>query len=335
MTTVSAKRSLFFPIFIAAAAIFANTALAQTNQSPPYKLPRPEISETLAIPQKAVEVLGSKMTYLQLGEAGEPVVFVHGNPTSSYLWRNVMPYVSGDARAIAVDLIGMGGSGKPDIAYTFADHYRYFEAFMAALDLGTVTLVGHDWGAAIVWEYARRNPGKVRRLAFMEGVLPPTFPRPTFESMGEEMGNMFRAFKDPVQGPKLVIEDNMFVEQVLPAFVNRDLGEQAMTAYRAPFTNPEDRAPVLAWPREVPIAGEPETTLRTLTDIEAFMAETQMPVLLAYASPGVLIPPQATAWYTQQIANIETAFVGQGLHFIQEDQPEAVGRAIADWLRRN
>lgn len=336
MVKATLKKAPLLPALIAAMAMFANTAHAQTAATPqPYKLPRPDISEDLTIPQKSVQVLGSQMAYLELAEGAEPVVFVHGNPTSSYLWRNVMPHISPNARAIAVDLIGMGASDKPDIDYTFADHYRHFEGFVEALDLGTITLVGHDWGAAIAWEYARRNPGKVRRLAFMEGVLPPAFPSPSFESMGEQAGNMFRAFKDPIQGPKLVIEDNMFVEQVLPGFVNRTLGEQAMTAYRAPFANESDRTPVLVWPREVPIAGEPEANVEALTAIEAFMAETEMPVLLAYASPGALVPPQAVGWYTQKIANLETAFIGQGFHFIQEDQPDAIGRAIADWMRRN
>ncbi len=158
--------------FLAALAVGAHPDPADAGQ---LKLPAPVISEALRIPQKAVDVLGSRMTYLELGE-GEPILFVHGNPTSSYLWRNVMPHAASGHRAIAIDLIGMGGSAKPDIPYTFDDHYRYFAAFIDALRLDTVTLVGHDWGAALAWEYARRNPTRVRRLAFMEGVLPPAFP---------------------------------------------------------------------------------------------------------------------------------------------------------------
>jgi haloalkane dehalogenase len=292
------------------------------------------ISEALTIAQKTVDVLGSRMTYLELGE-GEPVLFVHGNPTSSYLWRNVMPHAGEGHRAIAIDLIGMGGSGKPDIAYSFDDHYRYFAAFIDALRLDTVTLVGHDWGAALAWEYARRNPTRVRRLAFMEGVLPPAFPAPSFEAMGPDMEKMFRAFKDPVLGPRVVIDEHMFVEQILPGFVNRTLGDEAMRAYRAPFLAREERRPVLAWPRQVPIAGEPASTTTTLNGISAFMATTKMPVLLVYAEPGAVVPPSAVAWYVKRIANLETSFVGQGFHFIQEDQPDAVGRAIADWIRRH
>lgn len=298
------------------------------------KLPPAEVTELMAIPRKTVEVNGQAISYLEIG-GGEPVVFLHGNPTSSYLWRNVMPLIADSARAIAPDLIGMGASAKPDIAYTFADHYGYVAGFIDALGLDRVTLVGHDWGAALAWEYARLNPERVARLAFMEGVLPPGLPASSFDAMGEVAGPMFRAFKDPVQGVKMVIDENFFVEKVLPGFVIRPLGETAMAAYRAPFAKPEHRKPVLAWPRQVPIAGEPVEMVETLAAIEEFMAETKMPVLLIYAEPGALVPPSAVPWYVEKIADVETAFVGQGFHFVQEDQPVAIGRAIADWIRRN
>lgn len=298
------------------------------------QLPLPVIEETLSLPYQTVSVLGSQMTYLEQGQ-GDVVLFIHGNPTSAYLWRNILPYVAKSHRAIAVDLVGMGNSDKPDIAYTFADHYRYLEAFIDTLSLENLTIVGHDWGAALAWEYARNNPDRVTKLAFMEGVLPPAFPQPSFEAMGEEMGGMFRAFKDEAQGNEMVIKGNMFVEQVLPGFANRPLGPEAMRAYRAPYLEEADRKPTLAWPREVPIAGEPAANVEFLSGIEAFMAKTKMPVLLAYAEPGVLIPPQAVDWYVGKIANLETTFIGQGLHFIQEDQPDAIGRALSDWMRRN
>ena len=313
--------------------IFTINAIAQ-NENTQYKLPRPAISESNNLHKKSIDVLGSKMAYLEIGE-GEPVVFIHGNPSSSYLWRNVMPYIAPQGRAIAVDLIGMGESGKPKINYTFEEQYKYFSSFIDALNLSHVTLVGHDWGATLAWEYARRNPEKVRKLAFLEGVLPPAFPVDSFESMGEEMGNMFRAFKDPIEGEKLVIQDNMFIEKILPSFVNRTLGKEAMKTYRAPFVKPEYRKPVLAWPRQVPISGEPESTLKVLNSINQFMGETKMPVLLMYADPGVVTPPKVVDWYVAKILNLETAFLGQGLHFLQEDQPDSIGRAIADWMRRN
>lgn len=323
-----------FRLLAAAVMMAMGGAVATAQDAPAFKLPAPVISEDLTLPRAEVAVLDSTMSYLETG-TGAPVVFVHGNPSSAYLWRNVMPFIAKDHRAIAVDLIGMGQSGKPDIAYAFADQYRYFEAFIDAMGLTSVTLVGHDWGGAIVWEYARRHPDRVARLAFMESLLPPAFPQPSFEAMGQEMGGMFRAFKDEAKGYQMLIEHNFFVESVLPQMVNRTLGNKAMDAYRAPFLKEADRKPVLAWPREVPIAGEPAGNVALLSGIEAFMGETKMPVLLAYAEPGVLVPPSAVNWYEARIQYLETAFVGQGLHFIQEDQPVAIGRAIADWLQRN
>ncbi len=322
---------LSMAVAVLAGALFSP---ATAGEEVAHKLPLPQISEDSDIPRRSVDVLGSTMSYLETG-SGSPVIFIHGNPTSAYLWRNVMPYVAGSNRAIAVDLIGMGASGKPDIDYSFADHYRYLTAFLETLDIGKVTLVAHDWGVALAWEFARRNPDRVARIAFMEGVLPPAFPRPSYESMGDEMGNMFRSFKDEEQGHELVIEGNMFVEQVLPAFVNRSLGEEARRIYGAPYLEEADRKPTLAWPREVPIAGEPAANVEMLGAVEVFMGETEMPVLLVYADPGVLVPPQAVDWYVSKIKRLETAFVGQGLHFIQEDQPDAIGRALKDWLRRN
>lgn len=326
--------ALFKPTLIAAFLAGLMLTIGTTQAGENYKLQRAEVSETLALPRKSVAVLDSEISYLEIGE-GAPVLFIHGNPTSAYLWRNVVPYVADSNRAIAVDLIGMGRSGKPAIGYTFTDHAAYLEAFVDALELEQITLVGHDWGAALAWNYARRNPDKVERLVFMEGVLPPVFPQPSFEAMGEEMGSMFRALNDPEQEHAMVIDNNMFVEQVLPGFIVRTLGAEAKKAYGAPYLNPAHRAPTLAWPREVPIAGEPAVNVDALKQIEVFMSKTEMPVLLAYAEPGVLITPETVGWYVDRIPNLETAFIGQGLHFIQEDQPDAIGRAISDWMRRN
>ena len=314
-------------------ALLIGAALAAPAWADDGKKPVPTVSETMPLQRKSAPVLDSTMTYIEAGE-GEVVLFLHGNPTSAYLWRNVLPYAAKTHHAVAVDLIGMGGSGKPDIGYSFGDHVRYLDAFIATLGDGPITLVGHDWGAALAWHYARRHPEKVAKLAFMEGVLPPAFPKPSFESMGE-LGDMFRAFKDEEQGRKLVIEQNMFVEQVLPQMILRPLGEEAKAEYGAPYLTERDRVPTLAWPRAVPIAGEPAETVSALTEIATFMQQTDMPVLLLYAEPGVLVPPAATAWYIDRIGDLETAFVGNGLHFFQEDQPDATGRALADWLRRN
>lgn len=298
----------------------------------PAKLPAPVISEDLSLSRQDVPVLDSTMTFIESG-TGAPVLFLHGNPTSAYLWRNVIPHVAAGRRAIAVDLIGMGGSGKPDIAYTFADHARYLEAFVEALGLQRLTLVGHDWGAALAWDFAERHPDRVTGLAFMEGVLPPAFPLPSYDAMGPA-ADALRALRDPEQGATLVYEQNMFVEQMLPGFVNRPLGEAAMTAYRAPFLNAADRLPTLQWPRELPIEGVPARNVAVMERIAAFMATASMPTLLLYAEPGVATPSASVDWYRATVPGIETAYVGQGLHFIQEDHPRAIGLEIADWLRR-
>ncbi len=310
----------------------ASTPVAAMSEG--AKLPIPAVSEELTLAPQSVDVLSSSMSYIETG-SGDPVLFVHGNPTSSYLWRNVMPHVAETHRAIAVDLIGMGTSGKPDIDYSFADHARFLDAFVAKMGLTDITLVGHDWGAALAWDFARRNPDLVVRLAFMEGVLPPAMPQPSYEAMGEEMGGMFRALQDEEQGYEMVMEGNFFVEGILPMMVNRTLGERAMQAYGAPYATVESRLPTWMWPREVPIGGEPTENVQLMADIQSFMGETDMPVLLTYAEPGVLVPPQAVPFYSNLIGDLETVFIGQGLHFIQEDQPVAIGRAIADWLRRN
>ncbi len=302
--------------------------------TPSYKLSLPSVSAEYPFESHFTSVNGQQVHHVEQGE-GDPVLFIHGNPTSSYLWRNVLPFVSDKNRGIALDLIGMGQSGNPDIAYTFADHLDYLEGFITELQLENITLVVHDWGAALGFEYARRHPDKVQGIVFMEGLLPPSFPKPSFESMGKELGSMFKAFKDPVQGNELVINQNVFIEKTLPAYVNRTLDEQNMTAYRAPYIDKEDRTALLVWPCEVPIAGSPTSNVELMQGIEQFMQTTDMDMLLLYADPGALIPMDMVPWYQEYIKNLETVYIGQGLHFIQEDQPTAIGLAIQEWLRRH
>ena len=313
-----------------AAIMFAVAPIAQAQET---KLPAPVVSEDLTIERKSTQVLGSSMSYLEQG-TGKPVLYIHGNPTSAYLWRNIIPYTSDTHRSIAVDLIGMGRSGKPDIDYTYLSHYRYLSAFIDKLDLNEITLVAHDWGAALAWDYARQNPNRVERIAFMEGVLPPTFPIADIAAMGET-GQVLSALRNPEQGREMVIEENMFVESLLPGFVNRPLGEAAMTEYRAPYLKKKDRLPTLQWPRELPIEGQPASTIAVMEEILSFMRATEMPTLFLYVDPGVVGPVAFADWYATNLKNVETAYVGQGFHFIQEDQPDAIGRAVSDWLRRN
>jgi len=291
------------------------------------------ISTRLYGESRFVEVLGSQMHFVESGQ-GDPILFIHGQPTWSYLWRNVMPYVDGRGRAIAVDLIGMGRSDKPAIDYRYADHFRYLEGFIEALGLRNVTLVVHDWGSVLGLDYAMRHEPNVRGVAFMEALIPPAFPKSSLGAMPEGARELFAGFRDPELGRKLLVDQNVFVEQLLPGMILRTLADEEMDAYREPFLDPASREPVYRWPNELPIGGQPQELDTLIRTIGVWLAETDLPKLHVYASPGAANPPELVAWTAENLPNIETAFVGAGIHFIQEDQPEAVGRAIADWLRR-
>jgi haloalkane dehalogenase len=301
---------------------------ASFSQQPP---PPPEatISAEFPFESRYVEVLGSKLHYVEEGE-GDPILFLHGNPTSSYLWRNVIPYLSPQGRAIAVDLIGMGKSDKPDIDYTYDDHLRYVEGFIAALDLDNITFVIHDWGSAIGLDYSSRNEDKVIGVAFMEAMVPPAMPRSTIPLEG----SMFHTLRDPEVGPKMIYEENFFVETVLPMAIVRQLGEEEMAYYRAPYATPESRKPTLVWPNEVPFADGPKRNADVMNRYGAWMKETEMPFLMLYVSPGAIISPDMAATIVEQYGNIESHYLGIGRHFVQEDHPHKIGRAVADWRRR-
>ena len=299
-----------------------------------FQLPRPTINDEQPFVHEYMDVLNSSMAYIDVGK-GDPVIFLHGNPTSSYLWRNVIPFVSDTHRAIAPDLIGMGKSGKPDIGYTFQEHYTYLSTFIDQLGLNNITLVIHDWGAALGFEYARLNRKKVKKIAFMEGVLPPTFPQDSVDDLGPNLAETFRLLRDPIIGPELVLNQNFFVEVILPSAVNRTLSEQAMAEYRSPYPTPESRRPTLQWPVELPIGGEPARNVKLMHKIKRFMSHTKKPILFLYANPGAIAGDNAREWYEDHIKNLETAYIGQGIHFIQEDEPESIGRAVSEWLRRH
>ncbi|MFK8182416.1 MAG: haloalkane dehalogenase [Phormidesmis sp.] len=294
----------------------------------------PEISADFPFEKKRVEVNGSHMAYVDEGE-GSVVLFLHGNPTSSYLWRNIIPYVTDTHRAIAVDLIGMGDSGKPNISYTFEDHATYLDSFIEALDLTDVTLVIHDWGSALGMRYARLNEENVRGLVFMEAIVPPVFPAPSFEALGEN-GELFRNLRTPGVGEQLVLEENFFVETILPEFgVLRPLTAAEMSAYRAPFLTPESRIPTLQWPREVPIGGEPASTTAEIAANGEWLTTTDLPKLFFYAEPGAIIPAPAVEFLKANVKNMESISIGPGLHFIQEDNPHAIGEGLSAWLERS
>lgn len=303
------------------------------NTPADHKVPPMEIpSETRYEPQ-FVEVLGSRMAYVEAGQ-GDPILFLHGQPTSSYLWRNIMPHLESQGRVIAPDNIGFGRSDQPDLDYTFGDHYRYIDAFVETLGLQNITLVVHDWGSGLGLHYARLNPGNVKGIVTMESIVAPLIPAESYEALPKELGDFFRTVRDPEQGRKLLIEDNFFVEGALPGFISRPLDQTAHDVYREPFLEESSRKQVNQWPNEMPIGRVPQETHGIVSAYNAWLETTDTPWLFLYASPGALNPPEAAEYWAARAQNIETAYIGAGLHYVQEDQPYAIGRAISDWYRR-
>jgi len=304
------------------------------QEAPAAKPTGPAISAEFSLEARHVLVKGSNMHYVDEGE-GDPVLFLHGNPTSSYLWRNIIPYATPHGRAIAVDLIGMGKSDKPDIDYRFTTHAEYLEAFIDALELTNITLVVHDWGSALGMDFARRNPDRVKGIVFMEAIVAPAMPIPSYEAMGGA-GEFFRNVRTPGVGEEMILQNNMFVEVVLPELGTvRNLTDVERQAYRAPYPTPESRKPTLVWPREVPIAGEPADVLAIIERNGAWLHETSIPKLMFYAEPGAFGGPEIAAYFAENLKNIETNYVGPGYHYIQEDHPHMIGRELADWLGRH
>lgn len=291
-----------------------------------------EISAEFPYESKYVEVEGAKIHYVEAGE-GDPILFLHGNPTSVYLWRNIMPHVSGQGRAIAMDLIGMGKSEKLDLDYTYADHRKYVDGFIKTMELENITLVVHDWGSALGFDYATRHPENVAGIAFMEAIIPPAMPAPSYDVMGPA-AQIFKAMRTPGQGETMVLENNFFVEMILPGAVVRTLSDAEREAYREPFKTKESRKPTLQWPRELPIGGEPAETVEVVTRIGEWMRETETPMLHFWATPGALNPEPVAKALVEQVKNLQSQYVGAGVHYLQEDHPELIGRTIADWRRR-
>lgn len=287
----------------------------------------PGISADFPYERQFVDVNGSRMAYVEAGE-GDPILLIHGNPTNAYLWRNVIPHLTDSGRVIAVEMIGFGGSDKPDIDYTFEDHARYIASFIEAMALTDVTLVMHDWGGGVGLDYAARHPDNVNALVFMEAVIRPM--AWSEATLPERM--IFGTLRDPERGFEVAAEDNYFVEQMLPMLSGRALSETEMAAYRAPFPTVESRRPVAQWPREIPIGGEPADTVSRIGDNYEWLVGSDVPVLLLYAEPGMIVKPRFREQMQSAIPRMDTAPVGEGLHFIQETQPTAIGEAIADWL---
>jgi len=276
-----------------------------------------------------IEVRGSWLHYLEVGE-GDPVLFLHGNPTSSFLWRNVIDQVArAGRRCIALDLIGMGESGKPDLEYRLADHISYVDAFVAAMRLSDLTLVGHDWGAVIALDHARRFPDRVRGVAFLEGHLHPI---ERWEDMDEGGRQLFQQLRTPGVGEQMIIGDNFFIETVLPAGVVRTLSPQEMDAYRGPFLDGSARRPMWRWPQEIPIEGTPADVAALVTANQSVITDQDTPKLLLHANPGAVIGPAEVAWCRDHGQALTIVDVGHGTHFLPEDRPDEIAAALCGWL---
>lgn len=289
------------------------------------------ISAKMPYEKRYQDVQGKRIAYVEAGE-GDPVVLLHGNPTSSYLWRNVIPELTGKGRVIAPDLLGQGDSEKLPAGdgpqrYSFHTVYNYLEGLLQAIGAAqNVTLVIHDWGSALGFYWAQQHPAAVRGIAYMEGIVCPV----TWDEWPESARGIFQGFRS-AKGEDLVLQRNMFVEAVLPGSVMRGLGEEEMQHYRAPFLTPDDRQPTLNWPRQIPIDGEPPEMVDLVASYGRWLAGTQeLPKLFVNAEPGSILTGRARefcrSWPNQ------TEVTVKGTHFIQEDSPREIGQAVAAWM---
>jgi haloalkane dehalogenase len=288
------------------------------------------ISAAFPYQKKRQQILGLEMAYVEEGQ-GDPIVFLHGNPNSSYSWRNILPYVHGSGRVIAPDLIGMGDSQKlPESgpgSYTFVEHRRYLDALLEALDVRErVTLVGHDWGSALAFDWARRHPEAVRGIVYMEAIA---MPFSSAES-SETARKVFQKLRSSA-GEQMALEQNSFIEFNMPAGILRRLSEEEMNEYRRPFAEPgEGRRPTLSWARQLPIDGEPADVIEIVTAYGEWLASSLVPKFYIQGDPGRVVPKQhaiCLAWSTQ------STVIVKGLHNLHEDSPDEIGQAIADWLQ--
>ena len=277
--------------------------------------------------RRRARVLDTEMAYVDTG-SGDPVVFLHGNPTSSYLWHNVIPHVQPAGRCLAPDLVGMGDSGTaPGGSYRFADHARYLDAWFDALGLTrNVTLVMHDWGSALGFHWAHRHPDRVRGLVYMEAIVRPV----TWDEWPETARKIFQGMRSPA-GEEMVLQKNVFVERILPASVLRGLTEAEMAVYRQPYREPgESRRPTLTWPREIPVGGEPADVVAVVDGYGRWLAGSDVPKLFVNADPGTILTGSqrefCRRWPNQREITVP------GSHFIQEDSPAEIGRAVAAFV---
>jgi haloalkane dehalogenase len=285
------------------------------------------ISTDFPFHSKYISVHGSKMHYIDEG-SGDPILFIHGNPTSSYLWRNIIPYVTPLGRAIAPDLIGMGKSDKPDLDYRYHDQYKYIEGFMKALDLKNITLVLHDWGSGLGFNLAAQNPDRIKAIAFMEAMVLPR----AWSDFTPDLRVSFRMMRTRLGSWLMVSVANIFIKQMLQQLVVRKLTKAEKEYYGEPYQTIASRKPLRQWPLELPIDGKPADVHDIVVNYNQWLQQTDMPKLLFYVADGVGIGAEALAWCRQYLSNLTVIDAGAGIHFIQEDNPHLIGEKLAEWV---
>jgi len=285
------------------------------------------ISAAFPFQSKYLEVKGSKIHYIEEGQ-GDPILFLHGNPTSNYLWRNIIPYMTAKGRCIAPDLIGMGKSDKPNINYGFKDSYEYLEAFIEKMGLKNITLVLHDWGSGMGFNYANLHRDNIKAIAFMEAM----YDAPTMYDMPFSVKMGLKVLRNPVFGKLMGLYANMFIKQMLPDMIVRKLSKEEKAHYAKPYPTPKSRKPLLQWPLDVPFAdGKATAASQSVKDWSQWLRETNIPKLCFYVSPGVAIKKKDVKRIKETFLNTEMIHLGKGLHFIQEDYPHEIGSGISKW----
>ncbi len=290
--------------------------------------PAPAISPAFPFESRFVDVLGSKMHYIDVGD-GDPILFLHGNPTSAYLWRNVIPHVQGRGRCIAVDLIGMGRSDHPDIPYRFDDHYRYLCAFIDALGIGeSLTLVIHDWGSALGFRWAHEHEDAVRGVAFLEAMVRPM----SLADMPPSLKVAFRMMRTPGIGWLMISVADIVLRKMLPDLTHAEIHPEALAHYRSAFPTIASRRAVQQWPAEVPLDGAPADNAAVVQAYREWLTRTDVPLLLLHGDDGVAIKEAEVAWCRENLTDLRVVDLGPGKHFMQETHPHRIGAEVARWL---
>ncbi|MTI32138.1 haloalkane dehalogenase [Xanthovirga aplysinae] len=285
------------------------------------------ISPDFPFESKFLEVNGSRMHYVDVGE-GDPILFLHGQPTSSYLWRNVIPHLQSMGRCIAPDLIGMGKSDKPDLSYSFHDHYDYLEKFIKKLNLKNITLVIHDWGSGLGFNYANNHRDNIKGIAFMEAMIQPL----SWDDFHSDFKLAFKMMRTPFVGWLMLSVGNMFLNKVVPDLIVRKLSKEELANYKRPYPTVASRKPVRTWPTQIPIDGKPMGVFNLMTAYNKWLTETDIPKLCLYAQPGAILKKKEVEYIRNSFPNTKMVDIGKGLHFIQEDNPHFIGQEIAKWV---